>query len=84
MSRRLNGLGRYGASILNARQDFKPSSTYVYPSLASAKSPLCLVSLNPSGVEWGWNASMLHFVLSQRILSKSGVRKCLHRYGFTH
>lgn len=27
MGRRLNGLGTYGASILNARQDFKPSST---------------------------------------------------------
>jgi len=26
---------------------------YVYPTLAFAKSPLCLVSLNPSGVEWG-------------------------------
>jgi len=57
---------------------------YVYPTLASAKSPLCLVSPNPSGVEWGWNAWVLHFVLSQRILNKTGVRKYLLYYDFTH
>jgi len=56
---------------------------YVYPTLASAESPLCLVSLNPSGVEWGWNAWMLHFVLSQRLLNKTGVRSYLRHYGFT-